>query len=172
MACHSNTALNKMSPNSDSFFSFFQGSFHSGRSKVARVTVGRDVDQSFRVCKVNLATLEVALKPLVTQAFEWRTQAAGRHGCTSSSLLRARICWAKGGQVEFAQGTQDARITFTVRLARPRAMKSVRMVLLLGLASLLLRTFWRVLDLRCSCLWIAAQEWRGGPFLLLRRESI
>ena len=47
-----------------SFFSFsfffFQGSSHSGKSKVTRVTVGRDTKQSFRVCKVNLATLKVA----------------------------------------------------------------------------------------------------------------
>ena len=31
------------------------------RSKVTPVTVGRDTDQSFRVCKVNLATLKVAI---------------------------------------------------------------------------------------------------------------
>ena len=45
------------------FFVFlcFQSFLHSGRSKVTRVTVGRDTTiQSFRVCKVNLATLKVA----------------------------------------------------------------------------------------------------------------
>ena len=43
------------------FFDFlFQGSLHSGRSEVTRVTVGRDTDQSFRVCKVDLSTLKVA----------------------------------------------------------------------------------------------------------------
>ena len=35
---------------------------HSGRSKVTRVTVGRDTHLSFRVCEVNLATLKVATK--------------------------------------------------------------------------------------------------------------
>ena len=38
------------------FFSFFN-SLHSGRSKVTRVTVGRDVHQIFYVCKVNLAKM-------------------------------------------------------------------------------------------------------------------
>ena len=33
-------------------------SSHPGRSKVTRATVGRDTDKSFRVCKVNLATLK------------------------------------------------------------------------------------------------------------------
>ena len=37
--------------------------FDSGKSKVTRVTVGRDTtNQSFRVCKVNLATRKVATK--------------------------------------------------------------------------------------------------------------
>ena len=40
------------------FLCFFKGSLHSGRSKVTRVAVGRNTDQSFRVCKVNLATPE------------------------------------------------------------------------------------------------------------------
>ena len=44
------------------FFKKKKGSSHSGRSKVTRVTVGRDTDQSFRFCKVNLATLKVAMK--------------------------------------------------------------------------------------------------------------
>ena len=40
------------------FFWFFWGSLHSDKSKVTRVTVGRyrSIDQSFRVCKVNLAS--------------------------------------------------------------------------------------------------------------------
>ena len=50
------------------FYSFFQffflGSLHSGRSKVTRVTVGRDTNQSIRVCKVNLATMKVATNSL------------------------------------------------------------------------------------------------------------
>ena len=41
-------------------FFTFEGSVHSGRSKVTRIMVGRDTNQSFRVCKVNLATLNVA----------------------------------------------------------------------------------------------------------------
>ena len=41
------------------FFCFCQGYLHSGRSEVTRVTVGRD--KVFRVCKVNLATLKVAI---------------------------------------------------------------------------------------------------------------
>ena len=44
----------------------FPASLLSGRSKVTRVTVGRDIhqptNQSFRVCKVNLGTLKVAKK--------------------------------------------------------------------------------------------------------------
>ena len=41
------------------FFSIFKkGYLHSGRSKVTRVTVGRDIHQSSRVCKGNLATPE------------------------------------------------------------------------------------------------------------------
>ena len=49
------------------FFSFlvFKGFLHWGRSKIKRGTVGRDNDQptrqSFGVCEVNLATLEVAM---------------------------------------------------------------------------------------------------------------
>ena len=39
---------------------FFDGYLHSGRSKVTPATVGRDTNQSFRVCKVDLATLKVA----------------------------------------------------------------------------------------------------------------
>ena len=42
-------------------FLFIFFSLHSGRSKVTRVTVGRDVDKSSRVCKVNLSTLKVAI---------------------------------------------------------------------------------------------------------------
>ena len=47
------------------FFLFFEkNSLHSGRSKVTRVTVGRDIDQPtnqcFGVCKDHLATLKVA----------------------------------------------------------------------------------------------------------------
>ena len=45
-----------------SFFDIFKGDLHSGRSKVTRVTVGRDTNQSFRVCIVNLATPEVVKK--------------------------------------------------------------------------------------------------------------
>ena len=44
-----------------SSFLFFQGCLHSGRSKVTRV-VGRDTIQSFRVCKVTLATQKIATK--------------------------------------------------------------------------------------------------------------
>ena len=48
------------------FCVFFFKSLYSGRSKVTRGTVGRDIhqptNQSFRVCKVNLATLRVAMK--------------------------------------------------------------------------------------------------------------
>ena len=40
-------------------FSFLLRSLHSGRSKETRVTVGRDIHQSFRVCKVDIATLKV-----------------------------------------------------------------------------------------------------------------
>ena len=51
-----------------SFHFLFLSSLHSGRSKVARGTVGRDIhqptNQNFRVCKVNLATLKVAMKPI------------------------------------------------------------------------------------------------------------
>ena len=43
------------------FLFIFDGSLHSGRSKVTRVTVGRDTNQSLRVCKLNLATLKVAI---------------------------------------------------------------------------------------------------------------
>ena len=46
------------------FFSSF-GSLNSGRSKVTRVTVGRDIHRSCRVCKVNLATLKVATKNML-----------------------------------------------------------------------------------------------------------
>ena len=42
------------------FFCNFKGSLHSSRSKVTRVTVGRD--PSFRVCNVNLATRMIATK--------------------------------------------------------------------------------------------------------------
>ena len=38
------------------FIFLFRGSSHSGRSMVTRVTVGRDIHQSFRVCKVNCST--------------------------------------------------------------------------------------------------------------------
>ena len=41
------------------FLNFFS-SLHLGRSTVTRGTVGRDTCQSFRVCKVDLATLKVA----------------------------------------------------------------------------------------------------------------
>ena len=42
---------------------FFKGSLQAGKSKVTRVTVCRDTDQSFRVCHVNLATPKVAMTP-------------------------------------------------------------------------------------------------------------
>ena len=42
-------------------FHYLKGSLHSGRWKVTRVTVGRDTNQSFRVCKVTRATLKVAI---------------------------------------------------------------------------------------------------------------
>ena len=45
-------------------FLFCSGSLHSGRSKVARVTVGRDILPSFRVCKVGLTTLKVAINTI------------------------------------------------------------------------------------------------------------
>ena len=47
------------------YFFFLKGSLNSGRSKVTRVAVGPDIHQptnhSFRVCKVNPATLKVAI---------------------------------------------------------------------------------------------------------------
>ena len=52
----------------------FLGNLHSGRSKVTRGTVGRDIhqpaNQSFRVCKVNLATLNVAIKNVVAMEMQ------------------------------------------------------------------------------------------------------
>ena len=58
------------------FFSFFEGSLHSGRSKVTRATVGRDTNQSFRVCNVHLATLKVAtiLKVAISEHTEERVE--------------------------------------------------------------------------------------------------
>ena len=52
-----------------SCFDFFcEGSLRSGRSKATCVTVGRDTDQSFRVRKINLSTLKVAItNPTTTQ---------------------------------------------------------------------------------------------------------
>ena len=43
------------------FCFFLKGYLHSGRSKVTRVVVGRDTNQSYRFCKVNLAALKVAI---------------------------------------------------------------------------------------------------------------
>ena len=49
------------------FFFKKKRSLHSGRSKITRVTVGRD-HQCFRVCKVNLVALKVAIKFSATKA--------------------------------------------------------------------------------------------------------
>ena len=49
------------------FLYVFQGSLHSGRSQVTSITVGRDTNKSFRVCKVDLATLQVAINFFKTQ---------------------------------------------------------------------------------------------------------
>ena len=72
---------------------------HSGRSRVTRVTVGRDIDQtnqSFRVCKVNLATLKVAINLSVSSAvvnpsFFAMSKRAGESFATSSSAKQKTV---------------------------------------------------------------------------------
>ena len=63
----------------------------SGRSKVTRVTVGRDRNQSFRVCKVNLATLKVAkMKKEKILILEGRTPPFRRLICFCSGAFLTR----------------------------------------------------------------------------------
>ena len=78
------------------FFSFpsFKGYLHSGRSMVARVTVGRDTNQSFRVCKVNLATLKVA-----TRTTNARLSVAGKQHLPRIGLGRKPLPLTKNIQL-------------------------------------------------------------------------
>ena len=74
------------------FFSFFQGSLHSGRSKVTRVTVGRDTDQRFRACKVNLATPKRRKKSKLKYEIRERFLTSERNVFRRSDSLRDQRC--------------------------------------------------------------------------------
>ena len=92
------------------FLFFFFNSLHSGRSKVTRGTVGRDVHQSFGVCKVNLATPNVAIiilsyghTPTHSHTLPERIPAAhiSTQGTICLCMIREIVCiadcWTPGG---------------------------------------------------------------------------
>ena len=63
---------------------------HSGRSKATRVTVGRDTNQSFRVCEANLATLKVAIIRIIVSVsvFALRAQSVPQKTGLHARLLQ------------------------------------------------------------------------------------
>ena len=72
------------------FFSFCKSSSRSGRSKVTRVTVGHDTDQSVRVCKDDLATLKVAMKMVMAPSgCEYRPCMQGSFVPSAQALSKA-----------------------------------------------------------------------------------
>ena len=69
------------------YFSFFFVGEEGGRA--ACVTLGRDTDQSFRVCKVNLATRKVATKIHDPQQSANLRHTLGRRGSPMGTSLRS-----------------------------------------------------------------------------------